>query len=322
MFATIDIPTMYESDNTIFNEFVFPDVISSATDKQALIDEILMASEDMESRYTRPSILKNRIGIFTALNKYNWDGYARTLGYMGTYNPTENVFEDTEIEDTDAHLGNDNNIETRALENTKSNLSTVDKEDKETKDLDGFQNHTHTNDKDILKTERGLTKTTTTKENEANFDNVNGFGGSAAGTLSIGGADMGSGSYSGSIPIDKAHAGGSKTETTEGYSGTYDTETTEHTGSNKDEYEDNGTDTFTHKGDETVAELANEDGSITNEGENTSSGLQTHTTHRHGNIGVSTSASIMTEEFDLVSKVNLNKKIVDDFIKAFCLLVY
>lgn len=331
MFPIVDIPTLYEVDSTIFDDFVYPDLVaqdgtkSSMTDeeKQNLIDEILMETEKLESLYTKPSVLKNRIRIFTNLNKVNWERYSRTESFIGSYNPTENVFEESAEENIDSKVGNNTDLETRGLETIKSNVKTNDNTDTETKDLDGFVDHTHTNDKETVKYEKGLKKTITTKDNEANVEMTEGVGsGQVSGSISIGGNDMGSGSFSSSIPVDKASAKGSKNEVTEEYTGTYDTDTHEHSGSNKDEYEDNGTDTHVITGENTEADVTNEGGTVQNDGELTEAETHEHTTNRHGNIGVSTSASIMREEFELVTLANLHKQIIKDFKRKFCVLVY
>ena len=98
IFASLDLPTIYSSDPSIFDEFNYPDVINTADDKEKLIDGILMESEGMECRHTDPDILKNRIGIWSKIKKPVWDRFAATEAYMGTYNPTENVFESTVTE--------------------------------------------------------------------------------------------------------------------------------------------------------------------------------------------------------------------------------
>lgn len=331
MFPTVDIPTLYEVDNTIFDDFVYPDLVaqdgtkSAMTDeeKQNLIDEILMETEKLESLYTKPSVLKNRIRIFTNLNKVNWERYSRTESFIGSYNPTENVFEEATEEDINSKVGNNTDLETRGLETIKSNVKTNDNTDTETKDLDGFVDHTHTNDKETVKYEKGLKKTVTTKDNEANIEMTEGVGsGQTSGSISVGSNDMGSGSFSGSIPIDRASAKGSKNEVTEEYTGTFDTDTHERSGSNKDEYEDNGTDTHVVNGESTEADVTNEGGTVQNDGELTEAETHEHTNSRHGNIGVSTSASIMREEFELVTIANLHKQIIKDFKRKFCVLVY
>lgn len=323
MFATIDIPTLYDADNTIFDEMTFPEAISTDEAKQDLIDQILMACEGRQALYTRPSVLKNRLAIYSKQRAINWDYYARTLGYMGSYNPTENVFEETTEEDINSKVGNNTDLETRGLETIKSNVRTNDSTDAETKDLDGFVDHTHTNDKETIKYEKGLKKTVTTKDNEANIEMAEGVGsGQTSGSISIGSNDMGSGSFSGSVPIDRASAKGSKNEVTEEYTGTYDTDTHERSGSNKDEYEDNGTDTHVVNGESTEADVTNEGGTVQNDGELTEAETHEHTVNRHGNIGVSTSASIMSEEFALNLAHNLNKLVCDDIKKNFSLGCY
>lgn len=284
LFPTIDIPTLYTADNTIFDDFVFPDLIAqdgtrssmSDDEKSNLIDEILMETEGLEPIYTRPSILKNRIQIFTRLNKPNWERYARTESFIGSYNPTENVFEESEEDNIESRVGDNTDTETRGLETIKASSNIEDREDVETKDLDGF-----------------------TKHNGASFEGANGFDDTTSGSISVGGTDEGSGSLSGSVNVEKASADGSK-----------------------DDYEDNGTDTHVIEGSGSEAETINEGGSIENVGESTEANVTNHTTNRHGNIGVSTSASIMREEFELVTMANLHKQIIKDFVRKFCIRVY
>ena len=44
IFASLDLPTIYSSDESIFDEFNYPDAINTEDDKQKLIDGILMES--------------------------------------------------------------------------------------------------------------------------------------------------------------------------------------------------------------------------------------------------------------------------------------
>ena len=394
IFPTLDIPTIWSNDPTIFGEFNFPDAISSEEDKQKLIDGILMETEDLEALYVSPTTLKNRIGVWSNVRKPIWDRYAITQGYIGSYNPTENVFEDSTTTRENNIIASDSNTETRNLTNTDTetrdlangstetrdltnsnqetrNLSNSSTETRdlengstETRNLTGSSNITY-NVTDKSDENRNLTEDTTNtygsnnKTSNANISATAGYkNGADAATVAISsGSGGGSGTASVTLPINSATTleqtdskggsdsvsitqGGTRTvenkKTGTENTATSDNGTVQVSGSDKGTIGITGSDTGTIgvtgsntgtigvQGTETgnINKNGTQTGTVGNVSDSSKDELESITVHRHGNIGVSTSASILTEEFELIGKFELYKAIIKDFKEKFCLAVY
>lgn len=110
----------------------------------------------------------------------------------------------------------------------------------------------------------------------------------------------------------------------------YNSSTYDH--DNKQIVDQDGTDTGTITNTGTISDdgtIKNE-GTVKNEYKDKSSGTEsgddnsknTHKGRMFGNIGVTTSATMATEELTLRGKYVLNTMIADTFVKEFCLMVY
>ena len=90
---------------------------------------------------------------------------------------------------------------------------------------------------------------------------------------------------------------------------------------NKNVSEDNGTDTIDHTGTDTVDHTGRQDLDRTYDGTTTDTGTIKHERIETGNIGVTTTQSMIKEQREVV-QINLYDIIIDDFQKKFCLGVY
>ena len=144
---SIDLATLYDTNPEIFEQFEFPKIYEPGPDhtvteramttdeKLDLIESILMDTEGLEVLYTDPEILQNRIGIYTRRRVGVWNDYSRGLGFRNTYNPTENVFEDSRTVRTIEVEGANANMETRNLANSNTEERALTSADTETRNL-------------------------------------------------------------------------------------------------------------------------------------------------------------------------------------------
>lgn len=87
--------TLYNNDNTLFDNLVLPDKI----DKQTLIDNILMETAELEVLYPNPDTLKYLIGKWSASQLTKWDTWVKVL-MADDYDPFKNTDRTEEITDT------------------------------------------------------------------------------------------------------------------------------------------------------------------------------------------------------------------------------
>lgn len=83
----------------------------------------------------------------------------------------------------------------------------------------------------------------------------------------------------------------------------------------------NGTDTMDHTGTDTFNHTGRQDIDRTYDEKTTDTGTVTHERVEQGNIGVTSTQSLIMEQREVV-KINLMDIIIDDFQKKFCLGIY
>ena len=83
----------------------------------------------------------------------------------------------------------------------------------------------------------------------------------------------------------------------------------------------NGTDTFNHTGTDTIDHTGTQDIDRTYDENTTDTGTVTHEITEQGNIGVTSTQSLIKEQRDVVA-FNVMDVIIKDFIQRFCLAVY
>ena len=107
---------MYMYDDTLFDNFVIPDVI----DKQDMIDRICYETAELEVLLTNLEIFKKAIGVWSRLRLDVWQRMADAL-FKKNYDPFVNV--------------DRKEIRTFDIATTDNNERTLDYTDKDTKDL-------------------------------------------------------------------------------------------------------------------------------------------------------------------------------------------
>ena len=313
---------MYNYDNTIFNEMVLPTGIDADLFKSSLLIE----KGEFEVLYPNPDFMKNAIKVWSAKWYRTFSEWLK--GTQAEWNPIYNYDRYEEgWDDNKKNYSSTNsadysdkrtaNLEHNHILNTKDER-TADLEDKRTADLEekrvanlkdestsGKKDESTFNNKDIT----SQTKESTTEHKVAAYD---------------------SSSY---VPSsqDIVNNGDSKTAHVGTVTNESDgTETTEHTGS--DTMSTTGSDTMKHSGTDTTAHTGNEINNETGTDETTHKGklsditgkeqnTNQHTAHLYGNIGVTTSAAMLAEFYN-VAKWNLYEHMADVFGSELLIQVY
>lgn len=111
MRATISILGMYNYDNTIFDNFTVPSNFEDGA-KEAIINNILVETGELESLYTNPDFMKQAIGLWCSKYQLEWEELRKTQLYE--YNPIWNA---------DYNI-TDDTLETRDLAGTNDTTET------------------------------------------------------------------------------------------------------------------------------------------------------------------------------------------------------
>lgn len=167
--ATLTVMGLYNYDNTIFDNMVFP----ASMDKQLQINHILMECAELELLYNRPDIVKAKIGIWSQMHLLNWQKLWETTQFE--YNPIENY--DRKEDFNEDILSKENNDTT---ENEKSQYGkeasekgNVSRETSYTDDETRQEKSTGKNDSIFSETDTGSTTTSNnqTVDTTMNVDN-------------------------------------------------------------------------------------------------------------------------------------------------------
>lgn len=313
---------LYQYDNNIFNDMVLPTGIDADLFKQSL----LMEKGEMEVLYPDPDFMKYSIKIWSAKWFRTFSEWLK--GTKAEWNPIYNYdrFEEgwddhnrkysstDQIDVTDKRTANltDTNIV-----NVKDERST-DLEDKRTADL---AENRITNLKD--KREADL-------KEESTFNNADMTSQTKDGTTEHKVSAYDSATYQESSQ-DIINNGDSTTKHLGTVSNeTTGTDTTSHSGT--DAVSTTGTDTTKHSGTDTLKKSGSDITSTTGTDENKRSGklsdvtgkeqnTNLHTAHLYGNIGVTTSAAMLKEFYDIATW-NLYNHMADVFCSELLIPVY
>lgn len=93
---TMDLMTLYEADNTIFEYFTLPEALQDEAD--AIIYNLIMETAEREVIYPDPDFMKNAIGAWSYKQCPVWEKLWETTQYE--YNPIWNV-DGTTVEEHD-----------------------------------------------------------------------------------------------------------------------------------------------------------------------------------------------------------------------------
>lgn len=313
---------MYNYDNTIFNEMVLPTGIDADLFKSSLLIE----KGEFEVLYPNPDFMKNAIKVWSAKWYRTFSEWLK--GTQAEWNPIYNYDRYEEgWDDNKKNYSSTNsadysdkrtaNLEHNHILNTKDER-TADMEDKRTADLEEKR---VANLKD---------ESTSGKKDESTFNNADLTSQTKESTTEHKVAAYDSSSY---VPSsqDIVNNGDSKVQHVGTVTNESDgTETTSHTGS--DTTATTGSDTMKHSGTDTTAHTGNEINNETGTDETTHKGklsditgkeqnTNQHTAHLYGNIGVTTSAAMLAEFYN-VAKWNLYEHMADVFGSELLIQVY
>lgn len=313
---------MYNYDNTIFNEMVLPTGIDADLFKSSLLIE----KGEFEVLFPDPDFMKNAIKVWSAKWFRTFSEWLK--GTQAEWNPIYNYDRYEEgWDDNKKNYSSTNsadysdkrtaNLEHNHILNTKDER-TADLEDKRTADLEEKR---VANLKD---------ESTNGKKDESTFNNADITSQTKESTTEHKVAAYDSSSY---VPSsqDIVNNGDSKTAHVGTVTNKSDgTETTEHTGS--DTMSTTGSDTMKHSGTDTTAHTGNEINNETGTDETTHKGklsditgkeqnTNQHAAHLYGNIGVTTSAAMLAEFYN-VAKWNLYEHMADVFGSELLIQVY
>ena len=321
---------MYNYDNTIFNEMILPAGIDGDLLKQSLLIE----KGEFEVLFPDPNFMKNAIKVWSAKWFRTFSEWLK--GTQAEWNPIYNYdrYEEgwddnkknySSVNQADYSDKRTANLEHNHILNTKDER-TADLEDKRTADLEEKR---VANLKD---------ESTSGKKDESTFNNADLTSQTTPSTTEHKVAAYDSSTYVESSQ-DIVSNGDSKIQHVGTVTNESDgTETTSHTGSDTntttgtDTTAYTGTDTMAHTGTDTTAHTGNEINNETGTDETTHKGklsditgkeqnTNQHTAHLYGNIGVTTSAAMLAEFYN-VAKWNLYEHIADVFGSELLIQVY
>lgn len=320
--AKLTLIGMYQWDDRLFNELILP----AGIDKDLVIQSILLEKGEFETLYPDPEFMKRSIKI--------WSGkWFRTFsewlkGTEATWNPIYNYdrYEDSKdvskkefgsIVNADFKDERISDLQDKRSVNLKDE-TTTENQDKRTADL---QDKRSVNLKDLRtadlneKTDFNNSDTTsqmtdtTTEHLVSAYDSANYVPSSKDivknGTTKLDHAGDVNNQTTGTDTTD--HTGTDTTNTT-------GTDTTDHTG--KDITNQTGTDTMNHTGSDTLTrsgKISDTDGHEKAD--------NVHSAHLYGNIGVTTSAAMLREFYDIATW-NLYEHIADVFASELLISVY
>lgn len=300
--ATLSIMGLYNNDPTVLDMMVFPDGFTDAQ-KTITKENILVECAELEFLYPAPEVAKTIIGIWSQKEKPYWDRvYAAS---QAEYNPIENYRrnETESIEDgrTEEHSGNDvsraSGSDTNALTGTDTDTLSGNDQLKRT--------GTDTNTASGSDSNSGSSSSTDTNSGTDTVNNkVTGYDSNALV------AHDSSDTIHGHVVTNAAQ--GSNTQ----QYGRVDT--VQHNTTDKTEYgkvdtmEHNTLETFVHGKTDTLTHGEK----IEHEG------TSERTMLAYGNIGVTTSQEMLTQELELAKIIEVIPIIIQSFKDRFCLMVY
>ena len=284
--ALLSVLGLYNHDDSIFDLMVYPDGFTEEQ-KQITRDNILVECAELEFLYPAPLMAKSLIGIWSKKEKPYWNRvYAAS---QAEYNPIENYRRnETETigeEKTEEHSGNDVNRSSGTDTSAKTGTETLEKTGTDTNRAGGSD------------TQTGTSESTDTHSGTDTVDN------------SITGYDSNT-----LVPHDKSETeyGHVIANEAEGSNTTTYGRTDTVTHNTEDETTFDTLDTFVHGKTDTLThgEKIEHDGTTE------------RTMLAYGNIGVTTSQEMLTQELELAKIINVIPIIIESFKDRFCLMVY
>jgi hypothetical protein len=312
--ALLSILTLYNHDNSIFENFQIPQQI----DKETTVNNLLMELAELEIIYTNPDMMKFAIGAWSKKELPIWQKLANTLNL--DYNPLENLYRTEEYKDKETRDLSGSNNETRNLagsDNEVRNLAGTDNQirnltgtDNETRDLNGTDNET----RDIGGSSTKHSETsgdTTNKGNDTTKEYTSGFNEATPTLAKQIEQTLGSGNSVTGI-VDTTD---STTDT-----GTVNKTTTDEGTVNKS-MTDSGTINNASTDTGTVNKSMTDSGTVNRALTDTGTIDKTQDVFMHGSIGVITPQQMIEQERKVV-QFNVMDYIIKSFKNRFCIQRY
>lgn len=302
MTATMSVLGLYNYDDTIFDDMVFPEAMTT-TEKTDTINNIILECAELEVLYTNPAFMKFAIQTWSRKELPTWIRVYNAS--IAEYDPIENYNryeESTQTTDmTRQHSGND--TRRMVIDQTEANrgTDTTTNSGKDTTQLSGTDGSHTVVDADEVHTG---TDTTTNTGSDVTTNQIAGFD---TNTL----VDHDKSTLAHGHGTSLLHGESVATDTTEDITITHGKKEELTHGLQTQLAHGHAVDTDADNTETTTHGLKIEDdGDITTE------------SHIHGNIGVTTSQQMLESELSVAPKLNIINYITESFKKRFCLLVY
>ena len=300
--ANLSILGLYNNDPSIFDFMAFPDGFTDAQ-KQNVKDNILVECAEFEFLYPSPIVAKNVIGLWSNKEKPYWDRVYRAA--QAEYNPIENYRrnETESVTDgrTEEHSGNDVSRASGSDTNSRTGTETTDHDADHRTIID----ETNVDTQSGSDSQSGSSSSTDT--NSGTDVVTNKTSGYDSNTL----VDHDSSETAHGHVVTNAAQGTSTTNYGKVDSQDHDAETTE-THDDTDKLTLDTLETFVHGKTDTLTHGEK----IEHEGNSERTMLA------YGNIGVTTSQEMLTQELELAKIIQVVPIIIRSFIDRFCLEVY
>ena len=300
----MDLIGLYNYDQTLLDSLVLPEDLEDKRD--TIKENILLETAERELVYPDAAFLKYAIGVWSAKQSPIWEELYKTTQYE--YNPIWNV-DGTVIEDRDLS-GTDYRTDDHTT--TRTHTDTITRTHNDTDTITHGKTDTTTHGLTDTIT-HGKTDTTTHGLTDTIDESVYGYNSTTkapsaqkidaqSGTTTVAESGTTTDAQSGTTTVAQSGT------TTDAQSGTT---TVAESGTTADAH--TGTITDAHTGSITDADT----GTINHD----TSDSGTITTTRQGNIGVTSTQSLIQEQREVV-KLNIIDVIIKDFADRFCLKVY
>lgn len=284
--ATVSVMGLYNNDDSLFDLMNYPVGMTEA-DMDCVKFSILTECAELEVLYPNPTVMKNMIGLWSYKELFYWQRVynASQLEYNPIENYRRNESETIEDDRTEEHSGSDVNRASGSDTSTDSGTDT-------------------------------LARTGTDTVTNSGSDTVEG---SSTVEMENGGNDRVDHNVSGYD--SNVLVANTEDETTYGKTETTETDATNETTYGKVETRELDTlDTATFGKVNTFAHGKTD--TFTHGEKIEHGGTTERTVLAYGNIGVTTSQEMLTQEMEIAKILNVIPIIVESFKERFCLMVY
>lgn len=298
----MSIMGLYNNDESVFDLMNYPDGFTEA-DMDCVKFSILSECAELEVLYPNPTVMKNMIGLWSYKELPYWQRVynAAQLEYNPIENYRRNESETIEDDRSETHSGADVNRATGTDSLARTGTDTFTDSGSESLARTGTVENASTGSD----TTEGTSETSSELGgNDRTDHNISGYD---SNTLVANSEDE---TYYGKTEDTSSEA---ESTTTYGRTDTQTLNTLDSTTFGKVTTETlNTTDTTTHGKTDTFThgEKIDHDGTTT------------RTVLAYGNIGVTTSQEMLTQEMEIAKIINVIPIIIDSFKNRFCLMVY